>query len=228
MATFENWQAREQPTKEKFVGRFVTLEKLNAAVHANGLYEASTQEDSEARFTWLYESKPQNRDEFRVWMEKAEASLDPLFYVVIDNRSGKIAGRQTLMRIDVANGVIETGNILWNKDIAKTPATTEAFYLFAKYVFEELGYRRFEWKCNNKNEPSKIAALRYGMKHEGVFRQHLIVKGENRNTAWFSMLDHEWPKLKIAFEAWLAPENFDSNDQQKSTLGEQRKLVGAV
>lgn len=209
-------------------GRYVILEKLDAQNHCEALFRASTQDDAELRFKYLFEEVPTNYDQFKDWFDGAERSNDPFFYAVIDKNTGKVSGRQTLMRIDQKNGVIETGSIFWNKDISKTPVTTEAFYLFAKHVFEDLGYRRFEWKCNNLNESSKKAALRYGMKHEGLFRQHMIVKGQNRDTAWFAMLDSEWPLLKKAFEVWLSPENFDEHGQQKTTLAEQREGIGSV
>ena len=123
-----------------------------------------------------------------------------------------------LMRIDAANRVIEVGHILFTPLLQRTPAATEAMYLAARYVFDDLGYRRYEWKCNNCNEPSKRAASRYGFTYEGLFRQHLIMKGRNRDTAWFSMLDSEWPARKAAFEAWLAPENFDAEGKQVRPL----------
>lgn len=214
----QDWTERKRPSILRLEGRFVTLEKLSSEKHGEELYGASTMIDAEARFRWLPEFPPKSREDFADWLQAAESSTDPLFYAVIENRTGQVAGRQTLMRIDEYNGVIEIGNILWSSMISKTPVTTEAFYLFAKHVFEDLGYRRFEWKCNNENVPSKNAALRYGMKAEGVFRQHMIVKGKNRDTAWFSMLDHEWLALKRAFEIWLAPENFDQDGNQLKKL----------
>jgi RimJ/RimL family protein N-acetyltransferase len=141
-----------------------------------------------------------------------------LFFAVIDKATGRAEGRQGLMRIDTANGVIEIGNILWGPDIARKRVATEALYLCADYVFDTLGYRRFEWKCNNLNEPSKRAAQRFGFAFEGIFRQHMVQKGRNRDTAWFAMTDGDWPKLKAGYEAWLAPENFDAEGQQKSKL----------
>ena len=146
---------------------------------------------------------------------------------MIDKASGRVAGRQSFMRIDTANGVIEIGNILWNGLVARKPAATEALYLFARHAFDNLGYRRFEWKCNAENEPSRSAALRFGFSFEGVFRQHLIVKGRNRDTAWFAMIDKEWPTIGRALEEWLDPENFDSEGQQKRRLGEIRAAVTA-
>ena len=147
-----------------------------------------------------------------------------MYFAVVDKASGKVAGRQTLMRIQAAQGVVETGHIFWSSIIARKPASTEAFFLFARYVFEDLGYRRFEWKCNDLNAPSRHAAMRLGFSYEGLFRQHMIVKGRNRDTAWFAMLDSEWPARRAAFETWLAPGNFDANGRQRISLGE---LMGA-
>ena len=148
-------------------------------------------------------------DEFRANIEAKARSTDPLFFAVIDNASGRAVGYQTFMRIDAANRVIEVGNILYTPAMQRTAGATEAQYLFARYVFEELGYRRYEWKCNALNAPSRRAAERFGFTFEGIFRQHMIVKGRNRDTAWFAMLDSEWPARKAAYERWLTPENFD-------------------
>lgn len=201
-------------------GHHVRLEPLSAAAHGDELFAATVVEEERSR--WLPDAVPASRADYQPWLEKAEASPDPMFFAVIDKAAGKIGGRQTMMRIDAANGVAEIGNILWGPLIARRPAATEALFLFAAHLFDDLGYRRFEWKCNNRNEPSKRAALRFGFTHEGVFRQHMIVKGENRDTAWYSMLDKEWPALKAAYQAWLAPENFDSAGGQKMRLEELR------
>jgi len=152
------------------------------------------------------------------WIAKAGTTDDPLFSAVIDKASGRAAGRQALMRITPEHGVIEIGNILWGPAISRTRVATEALYLAARHVFEDLGYRRFEWKCNNLNEPSKRAALRFGFSYEGLFRQHMWAKGANRDTAWFSMLDSEWPRLRQAYERWLAPANFDAAGRQRARL----------
>lgn len=206
-------------------GRHVCLEPLDAARHGKGLYEASVLPDAQARFRYLAELPPESEAAFRPWLEKAEASADPLYFAVIDLESGKVAGRQTFMRIDAGNGVIEIGSILWSALIARRPAATEANYLFARHVFDDLGYRRYEWKCNNLNEPSKRAALRFGMGFEGVFRQHMIVKGQNRDTAWYSMLDSEWPLNRAALEAWLDPDNFDGQGRQRRRLEDIRQAL---
>ncbi|GAB4358401.1 MAG: GNAT family protein [Oricola sp.] len=208
-------------------GRFVRLEKLSAERHGDGLYACSTMPDADARFRWLPEYPPRDRAALAPWLIAAEASTDPLYYAVIDKASGRVAGRQTFLRIDAANGVIEIGHILWSSLIARTPAATEAFFLFARHVFDDLGYRRFEWKCNDRNEPSKRAALRFGMTWEGTFRQAAVVKGENRDTAWFSMLDREWPRARAAFEAWLAPGNFDAGGNQLRRLEDIREAIDA-
>lgn len=213
-----NWQPRPRPERKVLEGRYVRLEPLDAARHGDGLFEASSVTDADGRFRWLFEVPPESRAAFQPWLDKVEASSDPLFFAVIDKASGKVAGRQTLMRIEPAFGVIEIGNIYWGPLIARKPAATEAQFLFAQYAFDELGYRRYEWKCNNNNEPSKRAAERFGFSFEGIFRQHLVVKSENRDTAWYSIIDKEWPALKKAYEAWLDPANFDAAGQQKRRL----------
>ncbi len=227
MEDLSQWTPRQRPEREPMEGRYVRLEPLDAARHGDGLFEASSTPDKDSRFRWLYDHAPQDRADFQPWLDKAAASDDPLYFAVIDKASGRVAGRQSYMRIDTANGVIEIGNILWNGLVARKPAATEALYLFARHAFDDLGYRRFEWKCNAENEPSRSAALRFGFSFEGVFRQHLIVKGRNRDTAWFAMIDKEWPTIGRALEEWLDPENFDSEGQQKRRLGEIRAAVTA-
>lgn len=212
------WTARERPKRGPIEGRQVRLEPLDAERHGDGLFAASTVADADRLFRWLPDVPPASRAAFQPWLDKAQASADPLFFTVIEKASGRVAGRQTLMRIDTANGVIEIGNIYWSPLIARTPAATEALYLFARHVFEDLGYRRFEWKCNNDNLPSKRAALRFGFAFEGIFRQHMIVKGQNRDTAWFAMLDRDWKLERDVYERWLAPGNFDSEGRQIERL----------
>jgi RimJ/RimL family protein N-acetyltransferase len=168
------------------------------------------------RFRWLSEGPP-SRIEFDAWLEKASASIDPMFFAVIDKASGRAEGRQALMRIDTTNGVVEIGNIMWGAALQRTRMATEAHYLFADHVFG-LGYRRFEWKCNDLNDPSKRAAKRFGFRPEGVFRQHMVVKNANRDTAWFAMTDGDWQRMKPIYEDWLAPENFDDHGQQHKPL----------
>ncbi len=218
----QNWQPRPRPERKILQGRYVRLEPLNAVQHGDGLYEASAVSDIDSRFAWLPDYPPENRAAFQPWLDNAETSNDPLFFTLIDEASGKVAGRQALMRIEPAPGVIEIGNIYWGPIVSRKPAATEAFFLFASYIFDELGYRRYEWKCNNRNYPSKRAAARFGFQFEGIFRQHLVVKGENRDTAWFSIIDKEWPALREAYTAWLNPDNFDAAGKQKRRIEEFR------
>jgi RimJ/RimL family protein N-acetyltransferase len=218
-----NWTARARPRREQLEGRFVRLEPLEAARHGDGLFDASSTPDADERFRWLSEYPPESREAFQPWLEKAEASTDPLYFTVIDKASGRTAGRQTFMRIDAPNGVVEIGAILWGELVARRPAATEALYLFARHAFDDLGYRRFEWKCNNRNGPSKRAALRFGFTFEGIFRQHMIVKGEDRDTAWFAMLNREWPLTGEAMRLWLDPANFDKDGVQKKRLEQIRE-----
>lgn len=222
-----HWTPRPKPRADAMEGRYVRLEKLDPARHADGLFDASAQPDGDQRFRWLPNLPPTDRAEFRRWVEQVAASEDPIFFAVIDKATGKVAGRQTFMRMDPANGVAEIGHIYWGPLVSRKPAATEALYLFARHLFDDLGYRRFEWKCDNENTPSKRAALRFGFRHEGVFHQHLIIKGKNRDTAWFAMLDKDWPKLRPAYETWLAPENFHADGAQKAPLEECCAEVGA-
>ena len=174
-----NWTVRAQPTRREFEGRFVRLEPLDSDKHALELYLASAVSEANDRFRYLPESPPADTNTFTDWVSQVSASEDPLFFAVIDKTTGKVAGRQTLMRIDEANGSIEVGNIYWGPLMSRQPGATEALFLFMQYVFDELKYRRFEWKCNNNNEPSKKAASGFGFQHEGVCGQQMIVRGHD-------------------------------------------------
>jgi len=222
MTDLRDWTPRPKPERKVLEGRYVRLEPLDAGRHGDELFAASSVEDADQRFTWLFEVPPATREAFEPWLEKVSGSEDPLFFAVIDMASGKVAGRQALMRIDQVHGAIEIGNIYWGPLISRKPAATEAQFLFMQYVFDELGYRRYEWKCNDNNAPSKRAAERFGFQFEGIFRQHMVTKGTNRDTAWFSIIDSEWPALNQAYQAWLAPTNFDSDGQQIRKLEDFR------
>ena len=191
----KNWQPRPRPARSVLEGRYVRLEPLDPIRHGDGLYAASSVTDADSRFAWLPEMPPRSRAEFQPWLDKAAASDDPLYFAIIDQASGEVVGRQTLLRIDPANGAIEIGHVYWGPKMARSRGATEAQFLFAQYVMGDLGYRRYEWKCNNRNEPSKRAAERFGFKFEGIFRQHMVVKGENRDTAWYAMIVKEGPAL---------------------------------
>ena len=215
-----NWRPRPRPGRETLEGRYVRLEPLDAKRHGDDLFAAATEGDADSRFRWLFETTPSDRASFDAWLAKVEASEDPLFYVVVDKETGTVVGRQTLMRIDPAHGVIEIGNIHWGPKMQRSRLATEAQFLFAAHVFDRLGYRRYEWKCNNNNEPSKRAAERFGFTFEGLFRQHMVAKGENRDTAWYSIIDSEWPALRRAYENWLEPSNFAADGRQRVRLEE--------
>jgi len=212
------WTGVPRPGRLVLEGRYARLEPLDLRRHADDLYALTQEPGAERRHRYLFDSLPANREVFDLWLAARAASEDPLFFVVIDRAGGRVEGRQALMRIDTLHGVIEIGNILWGPGMARTRIATEALYLSARYVFEELGYRRLEWKCDDLNEPSKRAADRFGFIFEGVFRQHMVVKGQNRDTAWFAMIDSDWPRLKAGYEAWLRPENFDAAGRQKRRL----------
>ncbi|HEX2556022.1 MAG TPA: GNAT family protein [Microvirga sp.] len=218
MSDLAHWTPRPKPERRALDGRFVRLEPLDPARHGDDLFAASSGETAEDLWRWLADAPYPDRASFQPWLGRAAATDDPLFYAVIDRETGRAEGRLTFMRIDAANGVIETGNILFGPRLARTRGATEAIYLQARHAFEDLGYRRFEWKCNDRNEPSKRAALRFGFTYEGLFRQHMVVKGANRDTAWFAMLDHEWPSRRRAFERWLDPANFDAAGRQRLSL----------
>ena len=208
--------AKSAPERIVLEGRFVRLEPLEQK-HAADLFAVSSLPGGAERYRWLFSDAPKSLAE----MEARIAAMDwgeNRYVAVVDMASGTVLGQQGWMRIRPEHGSIEIGGVYWGLPMARTPLATEALYLFARHVFDELGYRRFEWKCNNRNEPSKAAATRFGFTFEGVFRQDMILKGESRDTAWFSMLDHEWPALRAEYERWLDPGNFDADGKQKSRL----------
>jgi RimJ/RimL family protein N-acetyltransferase len=216
-----DWKPRPRPERRTLEGRYCRLEPLAAAKHGDELFAASMAEGVETRFRYLFDV-PQDRASYEDWLKRSAASDDPLFYTVVDAATGRAEGRQTLMRITPEHGVIEVGNILWGPAISRTRVATEALFLHARYIFDELGYRRFEWKCNALNAPSMSAARRFGFSYEGIFRQHMIQKGENRDTAWFAMLDGEWPAIRSAYQRWLEPSNFDAQGRQRQPLAASR------
>jgi RimJ/RimL family protein N-acetyltransferase len=207
---------RPSPARVVLDGRYARLEPVGAN-HVADLYRASRDGDAEQRFTYLFSHQPQSEAELAAEIAKS-AGNDPMWWAVIDKASGTAEGKQSLMRIMPEHGVIEIGGIYWGPRLARTRVATEALFLHAAYVFDTLGYRRFEWKCNDLNAPSKAAALRFGFEFEGVFRQHMIVKGSNRDTAWFAMLDGDWPAIKAEYERWLDAANFDASGMQLSKL----------
>lgn len=209
--------AHGRPQRVVLEGRYARLEPLGPQ-HAAQLYAAASAPGSAQRFAYLFEQPPLDAREMDGWVARAGAADDPLMFAVIDRATSRVGGRQALMRIVPEHGVIEIGSIMWGPQIARSRIATEALYLFARYIFDDLGYRRFEWKCHSLNEPSQRAARRFGFAYEGTFRQHMIAKGRNRDTAWFSMLDGEWPRLRAVYERWLDPANFGPDGQQRARL----------
>jgi RimJ/RimL family protein N-acetyltransferase len=194
----------------------VTLEPVDAARHAAALFEDTRGHDGLWRY--LFDGPFETCEALAVSLEQKAALSDPLYFAIVDRISGRAAGHAAYLRIDRANRVIEVGGILYAPRLQRTAAATEAMYLMARHAFEDLGFRRYEWKCNALNLPSRAAAARLGFTFEGIFRQHMIVKGRTRDTAWFSMLDSEWPARKAAFERWLDPSNFDADGRQREPL----------
>ncbi len=198
-------------------GRYCRLERFDPARHGDQLFAASMGPGVRDRFRYISDS-PEDRPGFDAWLERCAASPDPLFYAVVDQSTGRCEGRQSLKNIVPQHGVIEMGNVIWGPAIARTRITTEATFLFARYVFDELRYRRFEWMCNVRNVRSMRAAMRFGFNYEVTFRQHRVFKGDNRDTAWFAMTARDWPPLREAFERWLEPSNFDESGAQRRRL----------
>lgn len=215
--------AQGPPQRVTLAGRYVRLEPLGPQ-HVADLYRAASAPGMEQRFMWLFEQPPADEADLGRWAMTAAAKDDPLMFAVVDAATGETGGRQALMRIVPEHGVIEIGAIMWGPDIAKSRRATEALFLFARHIFDDLGYRRFEWKCNALNAPSRRAAARFGFSYEGTFRQHMIIKGKSRDTAWFAMLDADWPRIGAEYERWLDPSNFAADGTQKTklALGEAR------
>lgn len=209
----------QRPSPVTLQGRYGRVEKLDTAKHAGALWEVLRGHDEV--WAYLFHGPFSERADFDAYIEMVASREDPYAYAVIDP-DGRAAGFATLMEIRPANRVVEVGNILYSPQLQRTQLATEVQYLLARYAFEELKNRRYEWKCNSLNAPSRRAAERFGFTFEGIFRQHMIVKGRNRDTAWFAMMDSEWPVRKRAFEAWLAPENFDAQGRQKKSLEQLR------
>jgi RimJ/RimL family protein N-acetyltransferase len=204
-----------RPGPARLAGRYGSVVRLDPQRDADSLWRAVRGDDGV--WTYLAYGPFSSESKFADWLVERETLNDPYSYAVLDN-GDRAVGIVTLMSIRPETRVIEVGNILYSPVLQRTPLATEAQYLLARHAFETLGYRRYEWKCDSLNAPSRRAALRYGFIFEGVFRQHMIVKGRNRDTAWFSMIDSEWPRRKANFERWLAPENFDSEGRQKVSL----------
>jgi RimJ/RimL family protein N-acetyltransferase len=218
------WKPARALSRVALEGELVRLEPVDVARHAGQLFAA--QSGSPQLWEYLPYGPFESETAFRVWLTERAATSDPLFYAIVERTSGRALGMASFLRVEPGHGVIEVGHIWYSPALQRTRLATDAMYVMARHVFDDLGYRRYEWKCNALNEPSRRAAVRLGFTFEGVFRQHMVIKGENRDTAWYSMLDGEWPAAKAAFEAWLRPENFDAEGRQLRSLSELRVVLG--
>jgi RimJ/RimL family protein N-acetyltransferase len=220
-----HWTPARRPDPDATLdGARVRLEPIDAQRHAADLYRAAHAGPDPDPLLWRYLGYGPFADVEAqwAWIAAHQDSLDPLFYAIVDRASAVALGQASYLRLDPPNGVIEIGHIWFGAPMQRTALATEAIYLLARHAFDDLGNRRLEWKCDAANARSRAAAARFGFTFEGVFRQHMIIKGANRDTAWFSIIDSEWPAIRAAFEAWLAPENFDEHGAQRAALAARR------
>jgi RimJ/RimL family protein N-acetyltransferase len=217
-APLPGWTPRPLPPRTPINGRYCRVEPLDPDRHAAELFDANSDDAEGRNWTYLPYGPFPSFDLYREYLAAAVRRDDPLVHAIIDLANGRAVGVASLMRIDAAAGVIEVGGINYSPRLQRRPAATEAMYLLMRRVFDELGYRRYEWKCDSLNAPSRAAALRLGFRYEGLFRQATVYKQRNRDTAWFSIIDSEWPALRQAFENWLDPANFDAGGEQRRHL----------
>lgn len=213
------WTPPPWPTQAAMEGRFCRLEALDPERHAGDLHAANCLDAEGRNWTYLGYGPFADVESYRAWMRATCLGQDPLFFAIVDLSDGRPAGVASYLRIAPASGSIEVGHLHFSERLKQTPAATEAMFLMMKNAFD-LGYRRYEWKCDALNAPSRAAAERLGFTYEGLFRQATVYKGRNRDTAWYSIIDSEWPRLRLAFESWLAPENFDGEGKQHKRLGD--------
>ncbi|GAC1445823.1 MAG: GNAT family protein [Chloroflexota bacterium] len=216
-----NWNGALPPVLQALHGRSVRLEAVDVEAHYSSLMEAAMGDES--IWNYLPHGPFDDGESFRTWLQWAYRSSDYMFHVIIDERTGRAEGMASYMRDVPAHGVIEIGYIWFSPRLQRTIAATEAIFLLLAHVFDDLGYRRIEWKCNSLNRASRRAAERFGFTYEGIFRQHMVIKGRNRDTAWYAMLDREWPAIRRAFEIWLSPSNFDLHGNQRQSLSTIRE-----
>lgn len=219
-----NWQAPPHPPQEAMEGRFCWLMPLDAGAHGAELFAANSEDKEGRMWTYLPYGPFPNFDAYQQWLAKMAAGNDPQFFTVIDKATEKPVGLAAYLRIDPMNGSIEVGHLAYSPRMQRTPVATETMFLMMARAFA-LGYRRYEWKCHSLNEPSRAAARRLGFAYEGKFRQAAVVKGRSRDTVWFSIIDRDWPELKMAFERWLDPANFDENGKQRARLSDLTRPV---
>lgn len=216
----ENWVPREEPAKENMYGNYCTLEPLDIYRHSADLFKTFKFNNQGETWTYLPFGPFKTYEEFKRWLSEKSVSKDYIFFAVIDKNSNVPNGIASYHDIDLMHGTAEVGSIHYSKMLQKTRAATEAMYLMMYQIFEKLGYRRYQWRCNSLNQSSRNAAERLGFKFEGIFRQTNVFKNLNRDTAWYSIIDSEWPSLKVKFQRWLDSNNFDANGNQKRKLQE--------
>lgn len=214
----EGWRERLRPPRSALKGQYCIVEPLHPEAHAADLYKAYLQDKEHRVWTYLSYGPFYTFEDYRAWLEADCTGDDPLFHAVVDLKTMQAMGVASYLNINPSVGVVEVGHINYAPQLQKTCAATEAMFLMMRRVFDGLGYRRYEWKCNSLNAPSRAAAQRLGFRFEGIFRQADVVKGGNRDTAWFSIIDREWPALKAAFERWLEPANFAADGGQRTLL----------
>ena len=217
-----DWKPARLPDRSALVGESVTLEPVDPANHAAALFAAAAA--APEIWDFLAYGPFESEEAFTKWLAERAKSDDPLFYAVVDRELGA-RGMASYLRIEATHGVIEIGHIWFAPALQRTRQATEAIFVLARHAFDELGYRRLEWKCDSLNAPSRRAAERFGFVFEGVFRQHMVIKGRNRDTAWYAMTDGEWPLRRAAFQAWLAPANFDPSGRQRESLADLRASI---
>ena len=217
------WLSRPSPPRRELAGHHCRLEPVNPQRHCADLYTAYMEAPDERDWTYLFDERPEGEKEFVSYLTKLASSEDPLHFTIIESHSKKALGTAALLRIEPSHGSIEVGGITFSPRLQRTAAGTESMYLLMQLAFDQLGYRRYEWKCDSLNAPSRAAAERYGFTFEGIFRNAVVYKGRNRDTAWYSITDQEWPRVRSAFEAWLDPANFDGHGRQRRRLQDLRQ-----
>ncbi|RGN66175.1 N-acetyltransferase [Streptococcus anginosus] len=215
-----NFKPGDLPKMERLEGRYVIVECLSKDKHGADLYEVYGPDSPANMWTYLFQNPVQSQEEWSALLDQMLAAQDRFYYAIVDKESGKALGTFALMRINRGSRVIEVGSVTYSPQLKRTRLATEAQYLLARYVFEELEYRRYEWKCDALNQPSRYAAERLGFIYEGTFRQAVVYKGRNRDTDWLAMIDRDWPAVKTRLEKWLSPDNFDENGQQIKALSD--------
>ena len=219
------WTPRPLPPRTPMVGRYTRIEPLDVARHAADLFAAFDSAADGRDWTYMFTGPYATLDDYVAWATTAASSADPMHHAIIDVTTGRAVGTASYLRIEPTYGVIEIGNIAYSPSLQRSPLATEAMFLMMQRVFDELGYRRYEWKCDHHNARSRSAAARYGYTYEGIFRQAVMYKGRSRDTAWFAIIDREWPALRAAYQQWLDPANFAADGTQLVSL---RELTAAA